>query len=254
MRFSVSFFFAFFISVFPLCAADVLPSDVRQLVVSIAPDWNSIHGRLLALERQPDGTWKPALGPVPVLFGKNGLVWGLGVLGSNEQGPHKVERDARAPAGVFKIGTIYTYDVALPKGASYPFHTVTAADAWVDSPALPKLYNRHVTVDLNHPPAWFESQKMRHNDEAYRYLIEIRHNADAPVVGAGSAIFFHTRRGPDRPTWGCTTMSREDLVGLIRWLRADEDPHYALLPWNEYRSKWAHWGLPSPETLRAIAP
>ncbi len=254
MRFLVSFFALLLIPVLPLCAADSLPVNVRQLVVSIAPGWNSMHGRLLALDRQADGTWKPALGPVPVLFGKNGLIWGLGVLGSEEPGAHKVERDARAPAGVFKIGTIYTYDAALPKGANYPFHTVTEADAWVDSPELPKLYNRHVTVNVNNPPPWFESQKMRHNDEAYRYLIEIRHNADAPVVGAGSAIFFHTRRGVDRPTWGCTTMSRENLVELMRWLRAEEQPHYALLPWAEYLRKWAAWGLPSPQTVRAIAP
>ena len=45
-----------------------------------------------------------------------GLAWGRGVLGANEPGPQKTERDKRAPAGVFKIGKIYTYDPALPGG------------------------------------------------------------------------------------------------------------------------------------------
>ena len=234
--------------------ADSLPAGVRQLIVSVAPGWDATRGQLLALERTPEGGWQPALGPVPVLYGKNGLAWGRGVLGTAEAGQHKVERDAKAPAGVFRVGTIYTYDAALPKGSDYPFHTVTTADAWVDDPKLPQFYNRFVTVDPKNPPPWFESQKMRHNDDAYRWLVEIRHNADPPAPGMGSAIFFHVRRGENRATWGCTTMAKENLVALIRWLRADARPHYALLPWAEYQRKWAAWGLPSPETVRAIAP
>src|SRR6267142_1840174 len=47
-------------------------------------------------------------------------------------GLHKGEHDGRAPAGVFQIGKIFTYDQALPAGANYPFRTVTPADAWID--------------------------------------------------------------------------------------------------------------------------
>lgn len=252
----VRFFLIFCFSALLLPAAkstERLDPQVRQLIVSVAPGWNATSGRLLALDRTPDGGWKPALGPIPVLFGKNGLAWGRGELGSDEPGRHKAERDARAPAGVFRLGTIYTYDATLPKGANYPFHTVTAADAWVDNPALPE-YNRHVAVDLKNPPPWFESQKMRHNDFAYRWLIEIRHNADPPVPGLGSAIFFHVRRGETRPTWGCTTMAQENLIAMIRWLRAEAHPHYALLPWKEYQRKWKAWGLPDPMLVQAIAP
>jgi L,D-peptidoglycan transpeptidase YkuD (ErfK/YbiS/YcfS/YnhG family) len=226
-----------------------LDPGVRQLLISIAPGWGSAKGTLVALERQADGRWQRALGPWPALYGKNGLVWGRGVLGTDEPGAHKVERDAKAPAGVFQIGKIYTYDAALPPGARYPFRTVTAADAWVDDPALPALYNRHLVVDLQNPPPWFEKQKMRHGDPAYRWLVEIRHNADDILPGAGSAIFFHVRRGPERPTWGCTTLAAEHLVALICWLRAEARPHYVLLPSAEYLKKWRAWGLPSPEEI-----
>ncbi len=251
MRVLVVIFYIF--ALLPGVAAEALDPGVRQLIISIAPGWNATSGKLLALERTADGGWKPALGPLPVLYGKNGLAWGRGVLGTDEPGRHKVEHDARAPAGVFRLGTIYTYDRALPKGADYPFHTVTTADAWVDDPTLPQ-YNRFVAVDPKNPPPWFEKQKMRHNDDAYHWLVEIRHNADPPVPGMGSAIFFHIRRGETRTTWGCTTMAKENLVALIRWLRADAQPHYALLPWAEYQRKWQPWGLPAPEALRAIAP
>jgi L,D-peptidoglycan transpeptidase YkuD (ErfK/YbiS/YcfS/YnhG family) len=229
--------------------ARALDADVRQLIVSIAPDWNSQQGRLWLFQRDAGGAWQLSGGPIPVLYGKNGLAWGRGLLGTEEPGSHKKERDGRAPAGVFKMGTIYTYDAALPAGADYPFHQVTLSDAWVDNPASPD-YNRHVVIDdPKNPPPWFEKAKMRHNDFAYRWLVEIRHNSDPPVSGEGSAIFFHIRRGETRPTSGCTTMAEPNLVRLIRWLRARANPHYALLPKAEYDKKWRAWGLPDPSLL-----
>ncbi len=241
-----------FVALFPAHAeCGALDPAVQQLIVAVAPDWNAQNGRLQLFERCAGG-WKAVGAPWPVLFGRNGLAWGRGVLGTEEPGLHKAEHDKRAPAGVFRIGTIYTYDTALPSGADFRFHTVTQADAWVDDPASAD-YNRHITIpDPAQPPAWFEKQKMRHNDFAYRWLVEIRHNADPPVPGAGSAIFFHIRRGADRPSAGCTTMAEENLVKLIRWLRVGRDPHYALLPKGEYEKKWQAWGLPSPKEAAAL--
>lgn len=225
--------------------------SVDQLIVSVAPAWDSSSGKLQRFERSGDG-WKPVGPAFAVLYGKNGLVWGRGVMGTDESGPHKSEKDKRAPAGVFRIGKIYTYDSELPKGSNYPFHTVTKADAWIDDPTHPQ-YNQHVVIDdPENPPAWFAKQKMRHGDFAYRWLVEIRHNADPPEAGSGSAIFFHIRRGPQRPSAGCTTMAEESLVTLIRWLRAEKNPHYVLLPREEYLAKWKAWGLPSPEAAAAL--
>ena len=232
--------------------AGEIGGDVQQLIVSIAPSWDSSTGRLQLFEREGRG-WKAAGAPWSVLYGRTGLIWGRGVLGTGEPGAHKLERDGRAPAGVFRIGTIYTYDAALPAGAKFPFHTVGPGDAWIDDVSHPD-YNRHVVIDPAKPPAWFEKQKMRHGDFAYRWLVEIRHNSDPPVSGAGSAIFFHIRRGPARFSAGCTTMAESDLVKLIRWLRAESRPHYALLPRSEYEAKWKAWGLPSPEEAAGLLP
>jgi L,D-peptidoglycan transpeptidase YkuD (ErfK/YbiS/YcfS/YnhG family) len=224
--------------------------DVRQLIVAVADNWDSRSGKLQRFERDGRG-WRAVAPPVPALFGRHGLAWGRGVLGTSEPGLRKTERDGRAPAGVFAIGKIYTYDAALPSGADYPFHTVGKGDAWVDDPKSPN-YNRHVVIDPANPPPWFDKQKMRHGDFAYRWLVEVRHNSDPPVPGAGSAIFFHIRRGPQRPSSGCTTMAESELVNLIRWLRADRNPHYALLPLAEYRAKWKSWGLPTLEEAAAL--
>ena len=230
----------------PFASVLALDADVRQLIVGIAPGWDSMQGYIQLFQRADGAEWHPASERVPVLFGKNGLAWGRGLEGTDEPGRHKQEHDGRAPAGVFSLGTIYTYDPALPDGAHYPFHQVSNADAWVDDVNSPN-YNRFVTIpDPQNPPPWFEKMKMRQGDFAYHWLVEIRHNSDPPQAGAGSAIFFHIRRGETRPTSGCTTMAEPALVWVIRWLRAADHPAYALLPAAEYEKKWHVWGLPEP--------
>jgi L,D-peptidoglycan transpeptidase YkuD (ErfK/YbiS/YcfS/YnhG family) len=226
--------------------ADGVPGDCTQLLLGLGRDWNSMHGTLQLFERERGGKWTPITAPFPVLFGKNGLAWGIGLAGQNEPGFRKKERDGRAPAGVFKIGEVFGYDPGLPAGGDYPYHQITDADVWSDDPRSPD-YNRHVTIDPRNPPDYYSHEKMRSGDFAYRWLIEIRHNADPPVPGAGSAIFFHIRRGVDHPTTGCTTMAEPNLVKIVTWLRAARHPCYALLPQAEYERKWQAWDLPPVE-------
>jgi hypothetical protein len=83
-------------------------------------------------------------------------------------------------------------------------------------------------------------------------LVEIRHNSDPPLPGAGSAIFFHIRRGVNRATTGCTTMAQPELVKMISWLRASRRPCYVLLPIDEYQKEWRQWDLPSPEKTQLL--
>jgi L,D-peptidoglycan transpeptidase YkuD (ErfK/YbiS/YcfS/YnhG family) len=233
--------------------AEGVPDDCTQLILGIATTWNSIRGDLRLFERSHGGDWKLVVGPFPALLGKNGLAWGTGLAGQDEPGLRKKERDGRAPAGIFEIGKVFGYDPHLPAGADYPYHQVTEADVWSDDPRSPN-YNRHILIDPRNPPDNYTHEKMRSGDFAYRWLIEIRHNSNPPVPGAGSAIFFHIRRGVNRATTGCTTMAQPDLVKLITWLRAAGHPCYALLPAAAYDKKWRGWNLPSPETVhRAVS-
>ena len=226
--------------------ADGVPPNCTQLLLGLAPDWNSIHGTLQLFERSPGGDWNPASSSFPVLFGKNGLAWGTGLAGQNEPGLRKRERDGRAPAGVFEIGKVFGYDPKLPAGGDYPYHQVSEADVWSDDPRSPN-YNRHIVIDPKNPPDNYTHEKMKSGDFAYHWLIEIRHNSDPPVPGAGSAIFFHIRRGINHPTTGCTTMAEDNLVKIVSWLRSAGHPCYALLPHSEYEAKWRAWNLPAPE-------
>src|SRR4030088_2042465 len=222
-----------------------VPADWIQLIVAIAPDWNSMRGKLQLFERTRGGQWAASTAAVSVLFGKNGLAWGSGLAGQEEPGLQKKERDGRAPAGVFAVGKVFGYDAKLPANGDYPYHQVTEADVWSDDPRSPN-YNRHIVIDPKNPPDDYTHEKMRSGDFAYHWLVEIRHNSDPPVPGVGSAIFFHIRRGVNRPTTGCTTMAEPDLVRIITWLRVPRHPCYVLLPAAEYDKKWQVWNLPSP--------
>jgi L,D-peptidoglycan transpeptidase YkuD (ErfK/YbiS/YcfS/YnhG family) len=225
--------------------ADGVPNDCSQLIMAIAPDWNSMRGQMQLFERSNGRGWSAVTSPVPVLFGKNGLAWGSGIAGQNEPGLHKKERDGRAPAGIFTIGKVFGYEAKLPSGGDYPYHQVTEADIWSDDPRSPN-YNRHIVIDPGNPPDGYSHEKMRSGDFAYHWLVEVRHNSDPPIPGDGSAIFFHIRRGVNRATTGCTTMAEPDLVKIITWLRSPRNPCYVLLPADEYGKKWHAWDLPEP--------
>lgn len=231
--------------------ADGVPKDCSQLIVAVAPDWNSMHGLMQLFERSNSGPWNAVAAPVPVLFGKSGLAWGSGLAGQDEPGLHKKERDGRAPAGVFAIGKVFGYDAKLPSGGDYPYHQVSEGDIWSDDPRSPN-YNRHIVIDPKNPPDNYTHEKMRSGDFAYHWLVEIRHNSDPPVPGAGSAIFFHIRRGVNRATTGCTTMAEPELVKMIAWFRATRRPCYVLLPSDEYEKKWQTWNLPPADKTQLL--
>jgi L,D-peptidoglycan transpeptidase YkuD (ErfK/YbiS/YcfS/YnhG family) len=99
-------------------------------------------------------------------------------------------------------------------------------------------------VNPSHVPSWFEKQKMRLGDDAYKWMLEIRHNQKPALSGYGSAIFFHVRRGPTKPSAGCTTLSVENLERMLRWLDPKAYPHYVLLPQADYEYLKTAWFLP----------
>lgn len=221
-------------------------SNVRQVIVSRAATWSSNTAMLQAYQRSSvRGPWRPVFTkPFPVMLGRSGLAWGRGVFNSPQNGtPPKVERDCRAPAGVFQLGTLFGYAAEAPSGARWPYLRVGALDAYVDDPQNP-YYNQHVRIDPRNVPPWFEKQKMRLGDAAYKWMLEIRHNQKPAVPGYGSAIFFHVRRGPTKPSAGCTTMAVENLEQMIRWIDPQASPHYVLLPQADYDYLRGSWHLP----------
>lgn len=223
-----------------------VPESCQQLIVTTASSWDTHRANLQCWERTNSRSRWTLVKELswPVLLGRNGMAWGRGpFIPSNDSIPWKIEKDGKAPAGIFTIGKLYGYASRPPSGAAWPYHQVGEWDAWLDDPKLP-LYNQHVRVDPANVPPWFKSQRMRLGDNAYRWLLEIQHNTFPIKPGFGSAIFFHVRRGPDKPTAGCTTMTLENLEKMIAWLKHDKSPAYVLLPESEYHRVRESWGLP----------
>lgn len=227
-------------------ASAQIGGGVRQVIVAQASGWNSNTATLQAYQRaSANSPWQPILAqPVPILLGRSGLAWGRGVFTPPNNGiPPKVEKDWRAPAGVFQLGSLFGYAARPPAGTRWPYIQVGPWDAYVDDPKNP-YYNQHVRVDPRQVPPWFEKQRMRLGDAAYKWMLEIRHNQNPVAPGYGSAIFFHVRRGPTKPSAGCSTMAVENLEKIIRWLDPKASPHYVLLPKADYQALRGPWRLP----------
>jgi L,D-peptidoglycan transpeptidase YkuD (ErfK/YbiS/YcfS/YnhG family) len=222
-------------------------ATVEQLIVTRAASWTSNKAQLQCYQRSSaNEPWHPVFSKsIPVMLGRAGLAWGRGAfqppLGSSV--PVKVEKDQKAPAGIFQLGKLFGYASTPPRGCVWPYHQVGPFDAYVDDPENP-YYNQHIQVRPTAIPPWFEKQRMRLGDNAYQWMLEICHNQRPAMPGYGSAIFFHVRRGPDKPSAGCTTMALEDLEPLLRWINPSTNPHYVLLPEAEYQSLRAAWKLP----------
>jgi hypothetical protein len=234
-----------FYGIIPQASAQ-LSNTTRQVIVARAPSWTASSASLQCFQRASmRDPWRPVFAkPFPVLLGKKGLAWGRGVFTPPNNGvPMKVEKDWRAPAGIFQLGLLFGYAAQAPSGTSWPYHQVGPLDAYVDDPQNP-YYNQHVRVDPRRIPPWFEKQRMRLGDSAYKWMLEIRHNQKPAAPGYGSAIFFHVRRGVDKPSAGCTTMALENLERLIRWVDPAAQPHYVLLPAADYDYLRATWRLP----------
>ena len=230
----------------PGTAFSQIGNGVRQLIVAQAEDWNSNTATLQCYQRvSASSSWTPVFAkPIPALLGRAGLAWGRGVFTPPNNGiPLKVEKDWRAPAGVFQLGQLYGYAAKPPGNSVWPYVKVGAYDAWIDDVRSPQ-YNQHIRVDPRNIPPWFEKAKMRLGDDAYKWMLEIRHNPPPAAPGYGSAIFFHVRRGPTKPSAGCTTMAQENLEAMIRWLDPAASPHYVLLPRADYLALRNSWRLP----------
>jgi len=222
----------------------IMPADARQLVLVTTADWNSTKATLRTFTRAADG-WHRASAPVPVVIGRAGAAWGIG-LNPPQAGSGKREGDGRSPAGMFSIGTAFGY--AAAENTQWPYAVMSADDYCIDVDGSP-LYNRIVDASKVGSAAIAGStEPMRRDlhsggDQAYKLGFVIEHNPRG-TAGAGSCIFAHLWKAPDSTTAGCTAMSEPVMQALVAWLRPRDHPVFVLLPTAEYKRLKAAWGLP----------
>jgi L,D-peptidoglycan transpeptidase YkuD (ErfK/YbiS/YcfS/YnhG family) len=153
------------------------------------------------LEKDHDD-WKLVSGPMKATIGENGFA----PLGEKREG------DGKTPSGIFPLKRTFGYDKTAK--TKMPFRQATEEDLWVDDPNAPD-YNQWVKQGETGAASY---EKMRREDDQYKYGIVIEYNTDPVIKGHGSAIFFHVWKGKGLPTAGCVAVSEEDIIKIIEWL------------------------------------
>ncbi|WP_310493136.1 L,D-transpeptidase family protein [Dechloromonas sp.] len=231
----------------PTTVSSPIAASSRQLLLVVAPAWDSKAARLRRFERTGnDDDWQPVGPAIAVSLGRAGLAWGRGFHPPVEE-REKSEGDGCAPAGIFAITALFGYaapDSPFARAARLPYLAATPDLKAIDDPASAH-YNRIVDQSTVADPDWASCEDMLRPDERYAVGAVVAHNAEPPVPGAGSCIFLHVWAGQGVPTAGCTAMALADMSEIAGWLDASAAPLLVQLPQAEYAARRAAWGLPT---------
>lgn len=210
-----------------------IPGSTEQVIVVTSASWTATTGNLQRYEIK-DGAWIKTGTSIPVALGKTGLTWGRGL--HKNSSTEKKEGDGKAPAGVFALGTMFGYAESSPSANGFPYKQSTDRDYFIDDDKSSD-YNTWVTIPPGKPnypkERWFSYEKMKRADHLYEYGVVILHNSSPVEKGKGSAIFFHVWRNPGSPTLGCTAMSKENMLTLVKWLDEKKKPLLIQVPESE---------------------
>jgi L,D-peptidoglycan transpeptidase YkuD (ErfK/YbiS/YcfS/YnhG family) len=216
----------------PLDSLD-LPVGTTQVLLATTAGWDAPLAEVRRFERI-GGVWRSVGGTAAAAVGRHGLGWGIG-LHRDGEGPRKQEGDGRAPAGVFRLGPAFGYASAPPAGSRMSYRQATARDYFVDDVDSAD-YNRWRRIPEGEPndpsSRWRSFERMRLRSDAYEHGIVVGHNP-ARIPGRGSAIFVHVWAGPGKGSSGCLVMAKDDLLGVLRWLRDEAAPVLVQVPQHE---------------------
>lgn len=211
--------------IFKLAEANLiqLDSTINQLVIVTDPisfkklhrkdnKMHAVHkAKMAAYERTDKGEWNKAVFEIPidVNLSYNGLI-------SEKK---KREGDGCVPAGFFSIPSAFGFK-KVETGIN--FTVVDDKDYWVSNPNS-KYYN---TMQKETDREYHDGLSERlANVELYEYAVVIGYNMNPIKKGAGSAIFIHIARSADSVTAGCISITKENLIRLIKWLDKNKNPH-----------------------------
>lgn len=234
-------------------AASPIPSASRQLVVVTTANWTATDGTLQRFARDSAAAvWRSVGEPVPVVTGRSGLGWGVGLHPGGLPGPVKQEGDGRAPAGAFRLTDAFGYADSTATGLPY-VQARSGVQCVDDSDSA--FYNR-VLFRRSVAPDWRSHERMLRADDLYRVGVIVQHNGGSvgsigpeATPRAGSCIFLHVWRGAGSSTAGCTAMPETDLRAVMQWLTIDADPVLVQVPMPMWARYAEVWGLPRlPQT------
>lgn len=157
--------------------------------------------KVYALEKSGD-KWQLSLEPMPAVIGKKYFA----AAGEKREG------DGKTPSGIFPLKNTFGYNEAVPTKMDY--RQALSDDLWVDDPNATD-YNRWVKKENTQALSY---EKMKRDDDLYKYGIVIEYNTNPVVKNSGSAIFFHVWGGAGNTTAGCVAVSEENIIKILSWL------------------------------------
>lgn len=137
-------------------------------------------------------------------------------LGRGGVSSDKREGDGATPTGTYPLLRLFwRRDKVTSVDTMLPNQNINADDGWCDDPTHPD-YNQLVKL-----PFGASHEHMWRDDGLYDLVIEIGHNNNPAIPGAGSAVFIHIAKPDYSPTEGCIAIARPDFFKLLpKWSAA----------------------------------
>lgn len=209
--------------------------DARQMIVVVGRSPHSSYAILRAYSKGRDGVWRQHFADMKARIGYAGWV----------PGNSRHEGTGTTPRGTFTITT--AFGVAGDPGTALPYTRVDGNDYWVGDSRDPRTYNLfQKSAPASRTWRISTAERLAAFPTQYRYAAMIDFNRPArrtvtwdsrhheyvtssPVNSTrGSAIFLHVNgKGA---TAGCVSVSRTQLVRLLRWLDPARKPRIAMAP------------------------
>ncbi len=179
--------------------------ECEQLIFATNRDSSSFLVTIHAVERT-NGAWHLVFPTFTGSIGERGFA----------AMDDKREGDGKSPSGIFPLGIAFGYGPSVV--TKMPYRQATDDDFWVDD-VNSEDYNKWVQGRPN-AVSW---EKMRRDDDQYKYGVVIEYNMHPILKGKGSAIFLHVwNRGES--TVGCVSMSEEMILKILGWLDPAKKP------------------------------
>ena len=192
------------LSAFP---KDKIGKSSQVILVATNKSFFFTEQKVHTLEKHA-GIWKPAFEPFSAVVGRNGFA----LPGEKREG------DGKTPSGIYPLKMTFGYDESIK--TKMPYRQALADDIWVDDVNADD-YNRWIKKGATQAKSY---EKMKRDDNLYKYGIVIEYNTSPVIKGYGSAIFFHVWRGENVTTAGCVAVSEENIIKILEWLDPKAEP------------------------------
>src|ERR1039457_605473 len=169
----------------------------NQVIYVTTPSAASLKGNLLMYERKnKKGSWR-LVDSFAITVGKNGIARDTsGRLQITEDLLIKKEGDGKSPAGIFRLGPVFSYNKL--RKLKMPFQQVDTTDICVDD-INSAYYNRLTNLDTVKNKDWNSFEYMKRMDDQYEYGIWVKYNNETYTPGRGSCIFLHIWKNENPP-------------------------------------------------------